>query len=58
MGDDKQKIFKFKAKAFINKNNKQVSITIPQKKLKKSNSNIKFSEDLFVTIINKKKNGK
>ena len=51
--------YKFKTKAFVNKNNKQVSIIIPKKKLKKMNSDLKFNEDLFVElkIFNKKKDG-
>lgn len=54
-----QTYYKIKVKPNINKNNKQVSIVLPKKKLKKMNSELKFNEDLFVElkIFNKKKNG-
>jgi len=38
-------------KAFVNKKTKQLSISIPKKKLKLMDPTIKFSEDLFVEII-------
>ena len=50
---------RIRVKTFVNKRNKQISIVIPKKKLKKSNPNLKFNEDLFVElkVFNKKKNG-
>ena len=37
-------------KVFLNKNNKQLSVNIPRKKLKAIDPTIKFGEDLFVEI--------
>jgi len=37
-------------KVFINKRTKQLSVSIPKKKLKKLDPTIKFNEDLFVEI--------
>ena len=44
-------------KVFMNKNNKQLSVSIPKKKLKKLDPTIKFGEELFVeiTLPDKKK---
>ncbi len=49
-------------RVFVNKKNKQLSVSLSKKQLKASNPNIKFNEDLFVELkILKKprtKNGK
>jgi len=46
-------------KAYRNKYNGQLSVTLSKKKLKAINPKIKFNEDLFVEMkIFKKKNGK
>ena len=37
-------------KVFVNKRTKQLSVTIPKKKLKAMNPKIKFGEDLFVEL--------
>ena len=44
-------------KPFLNKKTKQLSVTIPKKKLKKSNPNLKFGDNLFVSleVFNKKR---
>lgn len=44
-------------KAFVNKRNKQLSITLSKKQMKKINPSIKFGENLFVElkVFNKKK---
>lgn len=45
-------------KAFINKRNNQLSVTIPKKKLKSLDPSIKFSDKLFleVRLVKGKKN--
>ena len=47
-------------RAYVNKRNNQLTVTIPRKKLKKVNPTIKFNEDLFVSLepFNKKKRSK
>jgi len=46
-------------KPFINKRTKQLSVTIPKKKLKKLDPTLKFGEDLFVRLeVFKKKQRK
>ncbi len=44
-------------KVFINKRNKQLTVPLSKKEIKKINPKIKFSENLFVKLIifNKKK---
>ena len=44
-------------KVFINKKNKQLTVPLSEKQIKKINPTIKFGEDLFVKLIifNKKK---
>ena len=44
-------------KVFINKRNKQLTVPLSRKQIKKINPTIKFSDDLFVKLIifNKKK---
>ncbi len=44
-------------KVFINKRNKQLTVPLSRKEIKKINPTIKFGDDLFVklTIFNKKK---
>ena len=44
-------------KIFMNKNTKQLSVTIPKKQIKATNPTIKFDENLFVRleVFNKKK---
>ena len=37
-------------KVFMNKNNKQWTVTLPKKKMKSLDPTIKFGEDLFVEI--------
>lgn len=37
-------------KAFLNKRNKQLVVTIPKKQMKANNPHIKFGEDLFVEL--------
>jgi len=37
-------------KAFVNKKTKQLSVSIPKKKLKLMDPSIKFGEDLFIEI--------
>ncbi len=37
-------------KVFVNKRTKQLSVTIPKKKLKAMDPSIKFGEDLFVEL--------
>ncbi len=37
-------------RAFVNKKNKQFSVSIPKKEIKKIHPTIKFGEDLFVEI--------
>ncbi len=37
-------------KPFVNKKNKQMSVVIPKKKLKKLNPSIKFDKNLFVSL--------
>lgn len=46
-------------KVFINKRNKQLTVPLSKKEIKKFNPNIKFGDNLFVelTIFNKKKGG-
>ena len=46
-------------KVFINKKNKQLSVLLSKKEIKKINPTIKFDKNLFVslTIFNKKKGG-
>lgn len=38
-------------KLFVNKKNKQLSVTIPKKEIKARDPTIKFNEDLFVKLI-------
>lgn len=44
-------------KVFINKKNRQLTVTLSRKEIKKINPTIKFGENLFVNldIFNKKK---
>lgn len=51
---------KITIKPFVNKRTKQLSITIPKRKIKASNPTIRFDEDLFVRfeIFNKKRSDK
>ena len=44
-------------KVFINKKNKQLSVPLSRKQIKKINPTIKFGEELFVKLVvfNKKK---
>ena len=51
---------KITRKVFVNKRNKQLSVPLSRKQIKKNNPSIKFGEELFVelTIFNKKKGGK
>lgn len=46
-------------KVFVNKNNKQLSVSIPKKEFRKIYPTIKFEKDLFVSlnIFKKDKNG-
>lgn len=46
-------------KVFVNKRNKQLTVPLSKKEIKKINPKIKFGENLFVelTIFNKKKGG-
>lgn len=46
-------------KVFINKNNKQLSVSIPKKEFKKINPKLNFDEELFVKLqILRGKNGR
>ena len=44
-------------KVFVNKKNKQLSVSIPKKEFKKLDPTIKFGEDLFVELKIVKKKG-
>ena len=50
----------FERKVFVNKRNKQLSVALSKKQIKKMNPSIKFGENLFVrlTIFNKERNKK
>lgn len=37
-------------KVFVNKKNKQLSVALSKKQLKKNDPNIKFNEELFVEL--------
>ncbi len=51
---------KITRKVFVNKRNKQLSVPLSRKEIKKLNPTIKFGEELFVelTIFNNKNGGK
>ncbi len=44
-------------KVFINKKNKQLSVSLPKKEFRKLDPTIKFGEDLFVELRIVKKKG-
>lgn len=43
-------VVKVRRKVFMNKNTKQLTVTIPKKQLKKMDPDIKFGEELFVEL--------